>query len=116
MVYAASPGIAAMESEKSMEQRVSDLESEVKIIRATYTPNDALAKLELKVDTEFAAVRADIAKLDAKIESVRHELRVELQEGLRATSAELKAFFWKALLANNLAILGVVIAIQKLFP
>jgi len=107
-----------MESEKSMEQRVSQLETDVKVVQASYVPKDVVNELRIHIDRRFAEADAkmeakfsvvyiELEKTNAKIELLRKELRAEI--------AEFKALFFKALVLNNIAVFGLLAAYLNFF-
>lgn len=117
-----------------VEQRVSQLETEVQVIRVSYVPNDALGALQVdvnqrfgevgqrfnevgqrfnevdlrfaKVDAEFVVVHAEIGHLATKVDKLEDKV-----DALQAEVRDLKGIFFRALMLNNIAMFGLFAAV-----
>lgn len=108
-----------------VEQRVSQLETDVQVIRASYAPNDLVGDLRgymtlrfsdmdsrfTQVEAEFVMVHAEIGNMQTKLDKLEDKV-----DKLQADIGNLKGLFFKALMINNLAVFGILIAVLRFVP
>ena len=101
-----------------VEQRVSQLETDVQVIRASYAPNDLLGNLRgymtlrfSDIDSRFTQVEAEFVRVHTKLDKLEDKV-----DKLQADIGNLKGLFFKALMINNLAVFGILIAVLRFVP
>lgn len=108
-----------------VEQRVSQLETDVQVIRASYAPQDLVGDLRGYMTLRFSEMDSRLAQMDAELVGVHSEIgslhaRLDKLEDkvdkLQADIGDLKGLFFKALMLNNLAVFGILIAVLRFFP
>lgn len=101
-----------------VEQRVSQLETDVQVIRTSYAPHDLVGDLRgymtlrfSEMDSRFTKVNAEFVMVHARLDKLEEKV-----DKLQADIGDLKGLFFKALMLNNLAVFGILIAVLRFFP
>jgi hypothetical protein len=74
-----------------------------------------IAGLNAKIDTSIAELKSEIAGLDAKVDSTAAALRTEMA-AMRADMANSFKELYRHLWIMGASIVGLIVAIDKLFP